>query len=63
MHDMEERQEQIEGLLWDMDEFFADSRLLEDAWAQFEESGDLPDKLYKKLKRMLHKAISKGYAA
>lgn len=63
MHVTEERQEEIEGLLWDLDEFYADSHLLEDAWAQFEEEGDLPDRLVRKLEKLLNKAIAKGYAA
>ncbi len=55
---MDFESEDIEELLWDLDEFYeADHPLLEKAWAEFEESGDLPVKLLKKLLRMRKKAF------
>lgn len=60
---MASRAEKIEELLWDLDEYYPDHYLLEDAWEVFNDEGDLPAAMVKKLKKMLNKAISKGAAA
>jgi hypothetical protein len=60
---METRSEEVEELLWDLDEYYPDHPTLEDAWEAFNEEGDVPAALYKKLKRMLNRAVSKGAAA
>lgn len=60
---MESRAEMLEALLWDLDEFYPDSRHIHAAWEEFEETGDLPMKMVKKLKRMLNRAIAGTRAA
>ncbi len=60
---MASRSEQIEELLWDLDEYYPDHSLLEDAWETFNDEGDLPTAMVKKLKRMLNRAMAKGRAA
>ena len=55
---MESRAEMLESLLWDVDEYYPESRHVYEAWQEFDETGDLPIKTVKKLKRMLNRAIS-----
>ena len=59
---MASRPEQIEELLWDLDSFYPDSEILEEAWEIFNATDDLPSSLYKKLKRMFKRA-TEGDAA
>lgn len=59
---MASRSEKIEELLWDLDDFYPEDELVEEAWEVFEEEGDLPSSMVKKLKRMLKKAAGKDAA-
>lgn len=53
---MSSRSEQIEELLWDLDSYYPDHEILEEAWEIFNEEDDLPGPLVKRLKRMLKRA-------
>ena len=59
---MASRSEKIEELLWDLDAYYPDSEVLEDAWELFNENDDLPASLYKKLKRMMQRAVKEDAA-
>lgn len=60
---MASRSEKIEELLWDLDEYYPEHPALEEAWEAFNDEGDLPVVMVKKLKKMLTRAMSKGSAA
>lgn len=60
---MESRSEMLEALLWDVDEYYPESRHVYEAWQELDETGDLPAKVVKKLKRMLNRAIAGDRAA
>lgn len=60
---MASRSEKIEELLWDLDEYYPEHEALEEAWEVFNDEGDLPVVMVKKLKKMLARATAKGSAA
>lgn len=49
----------VEELLWDLDEFYSDRPILENAWKQFYETGELSNRLIKKLIRMRTRAMDR----
>lgn len=57
---MASRAEQIEELLWDLDQYYPDHELLEEAWEIFNEEDDVPNVLLKRLKRMLKRATGEA---
>lgn len=61
---MAKRAEQIEELLWDLEDYYPDgeSELLEEAWEIYDEEDDLPDSLSKRLRHMLAKATTDDVA-
>ena len=50
---MENREEELKGQIWDLDEFHTANDKLEEAWTEFEESGYLSAKLVEKLTTLL----------
>lgn len=60
---MASRAEKIEELLWDLDEYYPESEILDEAWEVFNYEGDLPNPMLKKLKRMLNSAMRRSSAA
>lgn len=57
---MASRAEMIEELLWDLDQYYPDHDILEEAWEIFNDEEDLPSKLVNRLKRMLKKAAGEA---
>mgnify|MGYP000150247425 CR=1 FL=1 len=57
---MASRSELIEELLWDLDHYYPEHEILEEAWEIFNDEDDLPNALIKKLKRMLKRATGEA---
>ena len=57
---MASSEEMIEELLWDLDQYYPDHDILEEAWEIFNDESDLPNKLVNRLKRMLKKATGEA---
>lgn len=57
---MSERSDLIEELLWDLDQYYPEHELLEEAWEIFNEEDDLPTPMIKKLKRLLKRATGEA---